>query len=93
MSKQRWRARWCEAGRQRELVFESERSLVVARIDFLLQCVFREWALPQTFELEEVGNGETRGPEKRTAGAVFNPHARHAPIELQFIVLHVEHKD
>lgn len=76
--RQRWRARWREEGREWEMEFESVRSMGIARIDFLLQCVFNDLAIPGAFELEEVGNGEASGPGKRAEGSAFNTHVKHA---------------
>ena len=69
MPYQRWRARWQENGREREYIFHSHPSRVIARIDFLLKCTDPRTAskVPETFELEEVGNGALDRQSERAA--------------------------
>ncbi len=69
MPHQSWRARWQEDGRECEYLFYSHPSRVIARIDFLLACTdpIRTLKIPETFELEEVGNGALDGQSEHAA--------------------------
>ena len=65
MMRQRWRATWYEDGKQREYVFESIKSLMIARIDFKLKFAytFVGRTAPEQYELtEEVMYGGTSYP-------------------------------
>lgn len=61
---QRWRARWNEDGEPREFVFESIKSLMIARIDFQLKFAyaFIGRTAPEQYELEEVTDARTYYP-------------------------------
>lgn len=79
MSQQRWRARWREDGREREYIFYSHSSRVIARIDFMLKCSdpIHTLKIPEAFELEEVGNGALDGQSEHAAlFAALSEHRR-----------------
>ena len=78
MPQQRWRARWRENGREREYLFTSHPSRMIARIDFWLACTdpIHTMNIPDTFELEEVGNGAVDGQSERIAGFAALPGRR-----------------
>ena len=62
--RQRWRATWYEDGKPREYVFESIKSLMIARIDFKLKFAyaFIGRTAPEQYELEEVTDARAYYP-------------------------------
>jgi hypothetical protein len=60
--KQRWIARWVEEGKQTQLIFDSEESYGVARVDFQLTCMAHGMKPPEAYQLIE---GVARAPEPR----------------------------
>ncbi len=51
--KQRWIARWEEGGKHTQLVFDSEDSYGIARIDFKLTCMAHGIKPPEVYQLVE----------------------------------------
>jgi hypothetical protein len=63
MSIQRWKAGWIDhEGKQRQFIFDSLNTLMIARIDFALKFrhAFEEEAIPAQYKMDEV-NHEDQG--------------------------------
>lgn len=58
MQQQQWKARWIEAGKLREFVFDSIDERVIARIDGRLRALAAGIRLPERFALEEIESKE-----------------------------------